>query len=132
MMGGEGADSLAWKPGQPMGGNSPTPMILGTELYTLRSNGIISCYDAVTGKAHYEGQRLTVSAQFKSSPVGAAGRIYLSSEQGQVIVLKSGMEFELLAVNEMGEMLVASPAVAGDDLFIRGLTTLSCISEGGG
>ena len=64
-------------------------------------------------------QRLPGTATFKSSPVGAGGRLYLTSEQGQVFVLKAGPEFEILATNEMNEICMATPAISEGTLFFR-------------
>lgn len=65
----------------------------------------------------------------RASPVGADGRIYLSTEEGDVVVVRSGPEFEVLAVNSMGEQMIATPAIAGKDMFVRTRERLYRISE---
>jgi hypothetical protein len=62
--------------------------------------------------------------------VGAAGKLYLSSEEGDVIVLKMGPEYEVLAVNTLKDQsFIASPAIVDGEMFLRSETTLFCISE---
>ena len=65
----------------------------------------------------------------RASPVGADGRIYLSTEEGDVVVVRRGPEFEVLAVNSMGEQMIATPAIAGKDIFVRTRERLYRISE---
>lgn len=61
----------------------------------------------------------------------AGGQVYMTSEQGEVLVARRGPKFEMLSSVDLGEMLIASPAVAGDELFIRGMNTLFCFAEPG-
>jgi hypothetical protein len=63
-----------------------------------------------------------------ASPVGAAGRIYVVSRDGVTAVLRNGPEFELLARNELDDSFSASPAIAGDALYLRGERRLYCIA----
>jgi sugar lactone lactonase YvrE len=67
---------------------------------------------------------------FSASPVAADGRIYLSSEDGDIFVVRAGPDFELLGTNRMGELLMATPAFAGDTMFVRGVTHLFAIRRG--
>jgi len=103
----------------------PSPLLHGNELYLLRDKGFLSCYDARTGKPHYELQRL--SGAFSASPVAAGGRIYMASEDGDIVVAKLGKKFEILATNEMDETFFASPAIVGNELFLRSDEALYCI-----
>ena len=66
----------------------------------------------------------------KASPVAAGGKLYLASEEGDVIVVKMGEKFEVLATNSMGDdMFIATPAVAGNSMYLRGKNTLYCIRK---
>jgi outer membrane protein assembly factor BamB len=122
-------EAIAWSlPSVPTSVSSP--LLVGSELYIVGDNGVVSCYNATTGEAHYQNQRLPGAYNFKSSPVCAGDRIYLAMEQGDVVVLKRGPTFEVLATVSMGEMLIASPAVAGSELFIRTQTELFCFRQG--
>jgi hypothetical protein len=91
---------------------------------------MISAFDAKTGEAFYHQVRLPNPYSFKASLVGAAGKLYLSSEQGDVIVLKMGPEYEPLAVNTFKDhSFIASPAIVDGEIFLRSETTLFCVSE---
>ncbi len=106
---------LAWKTasGSPY---TPTPIIYGEHFYTVADNGVMSAYDAKTGARLYQ-ERLP--STFSASPVASGGKIYASSEDGDVYVVRAGPKFELLATNPMGEALMATPAVSEGMLFIR-------------
>lgn len=119
------ASGIAWKTdrGAPYTG---TPLVYDGLLYALTDNGILSAYDPKTGERIYQ-QRIAGGAGFSASPVAANGRIYLSSEDGDVYVVKAGRTYELLATNRMGEPLMATPAIAGDTLYIRMLSSIVAI-----
>jgi outer membrane protein assembly factor BamB len=95
-------------------------------LYVIVDNGILSAYGLATGERLYR-TRLEVGAGFSASPIVSDGKIYLPSEDGAVFVVRAGREFQLLAKNEMGEPLMASPAVSGGTLFVRGAKHLFAI-----
>ena len=103
--------------------DTSTPLICEGLLYALNDNGILSTYDMATGERLYRN-RLAVGAGFTASPVASDGRIYFPSEDGDVMVVRAGPEYELLAENPMGEVLMASPAISGDMLVIRGVSHL--------
>lgn len=96
----------------------PSPVLYGPHLYTCGNAGMVTCYDAATGKEVYK-ERLG-GTSYTASPVAADGRLYFASEQGEVRVVKAGPGFELLAVNPLGESVMASPAVSGGVLYVRG------------
>jgi outer membrane protein assembly factor BamB len=131
-----GTDAIVWSQTR---GNSytPSPVIYDNKLYVLTDSGQISCYNARTGEPYYKQQRLPKSYQFKSSPVGANGKLYLASENDDVVVLKMGETYEVLATNTLsGQMFIATPAIADGDIFLRGQNrsqdaegTLYCIHE---
>jgi len=116
---------LAWttSKGSPY---TPTPIIYGAEFYVLADNGVLSAYDAKSGENIYQ-QRLPTS--FSASPVAANGKLYLSSEDGDVFVVKAGRQYELLSRNTMGQPLMATPALADSMLIIRGENTLYALGE---
>ena len=113
-------------------GNAYTasPVYYEGKLYVLTDRGLISCFDAGTGKTFYHQQRLPNPYQFKASPLGSGGRLYLASEQGDVIVLKMGEEYEVVAVNSMPDhFFISSPVIVDNQLFLRSQDALYCISE---
>ncbi|MCR9246915.1 MAG: PQQ-binding-like beta-propeller repeat protein [bacterium] len=105
-----------------------SPFVYGDELYVCRDNGVVTCWDAKTGNQHYR-QRLTAGMGYTSSGVAADGKLYYSSEEGDVHVVKAGKEYELLAVNEFGETVMATPAVAHGMLLYRTRTKLVAIAS---
>jgi outer membrane protein assembly factor BamB len=105
---------------------TPTPIIYGTELYVLADNGVLSAYDAKTGENIYQ-QRLPTS--FSASPVAADGKLYLSSEDGDVFVVKAGRQYELISRNTMGQALMATPALAPGMLIVRAEDAIYALGE---
>lgn len=99
----------------------PTPLVYRGYLYTLQNSGIFSCYQASTGKQVYrERIKGFGSVSFVASPVAADGNIFVTSEDGQTIVIKAGPQFETLRANPLGESVLATPAIARDTFLIRG------------
>lgn len=97
-----------------------TPLVYGDYLYVMGNTGILVCYRALTGERIYQ-HRLGEGGYFTASPVGGGGKLYFTNEDGDVFVVKAGPEFELLAENHMGEVTMATPAIAGDLLLYRTL-----------
>jgi outer membrane protein assembly factor BamB len=95
----------------------PTPILYGGHLYTCSNAGVVTCYDAATGREVYK-ERIG-GGSYTASPVAADGRLYFTSEQGEVRVVRAGSAFELLAVNPMDDYCLASPAISDGALIIR-------------
>lgn len=104
-----------------------SPFVYGDELYVCRDNGVITCWDAKTGEQHYR-ERLTAGVGYTASGVAADGKLYYPSEEGDVHVVKAGKEYELLAVNAMGETCMAAPAISHGMIFIRTRTRLVAVA----
>jgi outer membrane protein assembly factor BamB len=96
-----------------------TPLVYDGLLYALTDNGILTAYEAATGVRVYQTRLSPGPGAFSASPVAAAGRIYFASEDGEVVVVRAGRKFEVLAVNDMNEVCMATPALAGDLLLVR-------------
>lgn len=108
----------------------PSPLLYGDKIYFLKVNsGILSCFNARTGEEHYSRQRLEGVANIYASPVGAAGRVYLTSRDGMTLVIKHGPAFEVLASNKLDDEVDASLAVVDGEIFVRGRKFLYCIAE---
>jgi len=108
----------------------PSPILYGESLCFLKHNqGALTCVNAKTGKPLFGPQRLAGIRNVFASPVGAADRIYIVDRDGSAVVVKRGAEFELLARNRLDDSFSASPAVVGNELFLRGERTLYCIAE---
>ena len=109
---------VAWY--QPKGGNYNTSaLVYGDIYYSLLDRGFFETYDAHTGRQVYGRQRVSVGSSFTASPWAYNGKIFAASEQGDTYVIKAGPEFEVLAVNSLDEMIMASPAIVGDRLILR-------------
>jgi len=96
--------------------HTPSPLLVGNELYLVSDHGIASCVDAKTGKVHWKER---IGKDFSASPIDAGGCVYFQSEDGVAIVIKAGKRFEELGRNSLDEKTYASYAVAEDALFIR-------------
>ena len=108
----------------------PSPLLYDDTLYVLKSNsGILSTFDAQTGTPHYEIQRLPDVANVFASPVGAGNRVYIPGRDGTTLVIRHGATFEVLATNTLDEGFDASPAVAGDEIYLRGSRHLYAIGR---
>jgi outer membrane protein assembly factor BamB len=121
------ADDLAWQidRGSPY---TTTPVAYDGVLYMVTDAGILSAYDVVTGERLYQ-ERLGGGAGFSASPVLADDRLYAASEDGDVFVVRAGRTFELLATNSVGQIVMATPAIAGDQLIVRGVADLFAFSR---
>jgi outer membrane protein assembly factor BamB len=106
----------------------PSPLLYDGIVYFLKTNsGLLSAYDAKTGKPHYQLQRLEGVPNVFASPVGAKGRVYLTGQEGATLVIKSGPAFEVLAKNSLEDGFNASPALVDGELYLRGFKYLYSI-----
>jgi outer membrane protein assembly factor BamB len=121
-----GPGAVAWKTDRGASYTS-TPLLYDGILYVCTDNGILSAYDPKTGQRFYQNRIGPGGAGFSASPVGAGGRIYLASEDGDLFVVKAGRTFELLSTNPMGAILMATPAISGNTLIVRTGTHLVAI-----
>lgn len=109
---------IVWSEAQ-NGAYIQTPLVYRGLLYSGTNAGVFKCYDARTGTRHYQ-QRLTPqAAAFSASPVAGDGKIYCTGEEGDVLVVRAGQAFELLAHNRLGETCLATPAISEGTLFFR-------------
>lgn len=110
----------------------PSPLLDDGRLFFLKSNkAILTAFDAIEGKALFGPVRLEGLKGVYASPVGAAGRIYVVGRNGQTVVAKNAGELEVIATNSLDDRFDASPAIAGDALFLRGRKHLYCLAEAG-
>jgi outer membrane protein assembly factor BamB len=108
----------------------PSPLLYDGILYFLKSNnGILSALEARTGKPHFQLQRLPSVPDVFASPVGAAGRIYITSRDGTTVVLKHGPTLETLSENKLSDGFDASPALVDREIYLRGYKYLYSVAE---
>lgn len=124
-----GTDAVVWEATRGLS-YTPSPVLHDNKLYLLTDSGQLSSLDAATGQPHYLQTRLPKPYNFKASPVAAGGRLYLASEEGDVIIVKLGETFEVLGTNTLADQsFIAAPVVAAGDLFLRSRTHLFRIGE---
>ena len=114
-----GNTSVAWRSAR-RGGYMPTPLIYRTETYVLNNDGVLACFDLKTGTEHYVERVPHRSFGFSASPVAADGKLYLAGEDGLIFVLDAGTRLKLLAVNPLGEPLMATLALSDGMMYVRG------------
>ena len=118
--------NLVWR--NNLGSDVPTPTTDGKRIYVLGDKGIVVALDAKSGKALWGRQRIEPGI-YSSSPTLADGKIYATSEDGTTTVLQAGDEFKILATNKLDSHTLASPAAAGNQLFIRTADYLYCLQR---
>lgn len=105
---------------------TPSPLLIGDELYMVSDNGVASCVDAKTGVPHWQ---VRLGGNHSASPVYADGRIYFLSEEGESVVIAPGKEFKALAKNQLDGPTLASMAVSKGSIFVRSQTHLYRLSN---
>ena len=124
-----GTDAIVWST---MRGAAytPSPLLHDNRLYVVTDSGLVSNFDAATGRPLYQQVRLPKPYNFKASPVGAAGKLYLATEDQDVVVVALGDAFRVLAVNTLkGQSFIASPVIVDGDVYLRSRTHLFRISD---
>jgi outer membrane protein assembly factor BamB len=120
------SDAVVWsRTGR--GSYMPTPLAYKSVLYVLANNGVFDAYDLKSGKELYRQRLPLVGSGFSASPVAADGKIYLSNEDGDMLVVRAGSTFEHIATNSIGELLMATPALSEGVMYVRGAASLFAI-----
>jgi len=114
--------NIAWKTNRNVP-EIPTPISYAGRLYAVRDGGRVVCFAPKTGEVIFH-DRIDAPGQYVASPVSADGRVYLTSEPGTVTVIKASDKLEVLAVNDLKERMVATPAIAGNAIYVRTDKTL--------
>ena len=104
----------------------PSPVVIGNYLIVADDRGTANCFDTKTGERHWQNR---LGNHFSASLLAVNGLAYLLADDGTMKIVRPGKELEVVAENKLGESCYASPAVAGDQLFIRGEKHLYCISR---
>jgi outer membrane protein assembly factor BamB len=120
-LGGQGdltSSSVAWnfKKSYP---NIPAPLIYRGVMYLMKEGGIVSSLDPASGQVLKQGRTPDALEEYYASPVAADGKIFLASASGKVTVLKADAQWEIIATNSLDEEIWATPAIAGNNLYIR-------------
>lgn len=104
-----------------------TPLVYRDCLYSSTNNGIVKCYDALTGKQHYQKRLGNGTNALSASPVAGDGKIYWTTEEGEVYVIEAGPEYHQRAVNNLNESTMATPAISAGVLYFRTLRSLIAV-----
>ena len=96
-----------------------TPIVVGDLLYGCTDYGLVTCFDAQTGRIQFSQRLKGTSQGFTASPVAADGKLYFTGELGDVFVLRVGDTFSVLSTNRMEETCMSTPAISAGCLFFR-------------
>jgi outer membrane protein assembly factor BamB len=107
----------------------PTPLAYKGVLYVLANNGVFDAYDLASGEEIYRQRLAHLGSGFSASPVAADDKIYLSSEDGEMLVVRAGRTFESIASNSMGELLMATPALSDGVMYVRSSASLFAVGR---
>ena len=123
-----GTDAVVWNYGK---GTPyvPSPLLYDNRLYLFSgNNAVLSCFDSKTGKLLIDSQRVEDLVGVYASPVGAGGHVYLVGRNGATVVIRNADRYEVVSSNALDDRIDASPAIGGNELFLRGQQNLYCIS----
>ncbi len=122
------SEAVAWsRTGR--GSYMPTPLVYDGILYVLANNGLLDAYDLKTGEEIYRQRLPLVGSGFSSSPVATDGKLYLSNEDGEMLVIAAGRKYAHIATNSMGELLMATPALSEGVMYVRSAQSLFAIGR---
>ncbi len=122
------SEAIVWsKTGR--GSYMPTPLVYNGILYVLGNNGLFDAYNLKTGEEVYRQRLPTIGSGYSASPVAADGKIYLSDEDGEILVVAAGDKFNHLATNSMGELLMATPALSEGVMYVRSANSLFAVGK---
>ena len=99
-------------------------------MFLIKEGGISTAFGTDQGESLNRLQRVGRGGKYFASPVAGDGKIYIAGENGTIVVLRDSAEYEELALNNIGESIVATPAICDGKLLVRTRTKLFCISEG--
>jgi len=119
-------DFIAWSKREG-GSYTPTPIVYGEHLYIVQNNGILAVYDTKSGERLYQQRVGGKPGSYSASPVASGGKIYFTSEDGDIYVIQAGPKYEQVSANPMGEVLMATPAISDGVLYVRGMKHLYAI-----
>lgn len=122
------SDAIVWS-STGRGPYMPTPIIVGDLLFSITNAGVLDCYELATGKEIYRERIAHGGGGFSASPVATKDYLFLPSEDGEIFVVEAKRNFKLLATNAMDELLMATPALANNKLFVRGHKHLFAIGK---
>lgn len=119
-----GTDAVVWTTNRGLS-YTATPVLHDGRLYVLTDTAQLSCFNATTGEPFYQQVRFDKPYNIKASPVGANGKLYVSTEEGDVVVVRLGEKFDVLATNTLTDQsFISTPAIVDGNIFLRSRTHL--------
>jgi len=107
----------------------PAPLVYQNVYFMVRDGGIITSLDPATGQLFKQGRTRDALGEYLASPVAADNKLYLASAEGKVTVLKAAAEWEVLAVNDLGDEIHATPALSEGRIYVRTHSTMYCFGQ---
>lgn len=118
---------LKWSVTKPLPSNLTSPLVSGDRLLVVKAGGLSSCLDTANGKPFWERERINNFGDHYASPIAGDGKIYIAGRNGNVVVVSDSSDLEILAKNDMGAEILATPAIADGRIYIRTREKLFCI-----
>ena len=120
---------LLWKHPTKYTDHIVSPLVSNGRMLLIKGGGIRTAFETRRGKPIGRQARIQNSCEYFASPIVGDGKIYIAGENGVVVVLKDSDKYELLAKNDMGDAILATPAIADGSIFIRTRSKLICVSN---
>jgi len=119
-----------WRYEKSFVGVVPSPLLYNGTLYIIRNGGILAGFDPATGKPGKTARVQGALGGYSASPVAADGKLYLTSEEGKIAVVRAAADWEILSVNDVGEGCFGTPALADGLIYVRTGDALYCFRAG--
>jgi outer membrane protein assembly factor BamB len=107
----------------------PAPLYYKNVLYLAKTGGIITSFDPLTGRVLKEGRSMDAPGDYYASPIAADDKVFVANVDGKVSVLKAGAEWQVLGVNDIGEPIHATPALASGRIYVRTRAAIYCFGS---
>jgi outer membrane protein assembly factor BamB len=121
-----------WRYDKGFAGVIPSPLLFDGVLYVIKNGGILTAFNPVTGEAWKTGRVRGALGGYSASPVAADGKLFVLSEEGKLAVLRAGRDWDVLAVNDLGEGAFATPALSAGRIYLRTDEALYCFGKSEG
>ena len=123
---------LVWNLDHKAPSNISSPLVVDGRMFVVKKGGMSAAFDDTTGQTIWMQKRIRNLGDYFASPVAGDGKIYVTGENGFIVVLKQGPDMEILAMNDMEDTCVATPAISNGRIYVRTLNKLYCFAESAG
>ncbi|MCH2371768.1 MAG: PQQ-binding-like beta-propeller repeat protein [Pirellulales bacterium] len=120
---------LLWKHQTKYNDPIVSPLVSKRRMHLIKGGRIRTVFDTKKGKSLGRQTRIQNTCEYFASPIVGDGKIYIAGENGVVVVLEDSNEYKVLAKNDMGDSILATPAIADGSLFIRTRSKLICVGK---